>query len=150
MSNLVLASTSVYRTALLKRLGIPFHTVSPAFDEDAEKLNLVQQQASPTLIAETLSRGKALSVRQKNSTTIAGDQLVHLNGTILGKSHNFENACKQLNLLQGKTHELITAITIISDTQTFHTNHVTRLTMKNLTQQKIENYSESCVLYIVS
>ncbi len=140
MSNLILASTSAYRAALLKKLGIPFRTVSPAFDEDTVKLNLVQQQASPFLIAETLSRGKALSVQQKNSATIAGDQLVNFDGTILGKSHNFETACKQLNLLQGKTHELITAVTIISDTQTFHTNHVTRLSMKILTQQEIENY----------
>lgn len=140
MKPLVLASTSVYRAALIKKLGIVFQSVAPAYDEDTEKLRLEKQQASPLLIAETLSRGKALSAHHNHATTLAGDQLVHMDGSIFGKSHNFENACVQLNLLQGRTHELITAVTIMSANQTFHTNQVTRLTMKNLTRNEIENY----------
>ncbi len=137
---LILASTSVYRIDLLKKLGIPFQTQKPQYDEDAAKKYLQQQKASPTEIAETLSRGKANSIDFSNTTVIAGDQLVNLDGVVLGKPHTFDKAFQQMESMQGKMHELITAVTILNGTQIFHLNHVTRLHMRALVPKEIKNY----------
>ncbi len=138
---LVLASSSVYRAELLKKLGIPFIAVKPQFNEDEKKANLLAQNKSPVEIAENLSKGKALSiVDQGNATILAGDQLIGFEDALLGKSHQFENAFKQLKSLQGKTHELITAVTILQNKQSFHMNHITRLKMKKLSDTEITNY----------
>ncbi len=140
MNDLVLASMSPYRFDLLKKLGIKFKVEKPNFDEETQKLQLLQQQASPIQIAETLSKGKVASLKSLNATVIGGDQLVHTDGKILGKSGNFEKAFEQLQSLRGKTHELITAVTIQANSQQWHLNHVTSLKMKNLSDSEIESY----------
>lgn len=140
MKDLVLASTSVYRSELLKKTGISFRTVKPLFDEDAHKKILLQNKATPLDIAEALSKGKAKSVELAQATILAGDQVVNVENKILGKSHRLEAAFDQLQILQGRTHELITAATILHDQNEYHINHVTRLTMKKLTDLEIKNY----------
>lgn len=140
MNDLVLASTSAYRFDLLKKLGIKFRAEKPKFDEETQKLILLQQKASPLQIAETLSKGKASSLKYLNATVIGGDQLVHTDGKILGKSGQFKKAFEQLQCLRGKTHELITAVTIQANNQQWHLNHITSLKMKNLSDSEIENY----------
>ena len=140
MNELVLASTSIYRADLLKKLGIKFRAEKPKFDENAHKKILVEQNATPLQIAEALSKGKANSLKSVTATVIAGDQLVHLNGKILGKSGTFENALSQLKSLRGKVHELITAVTVLTDSYEWHLNHLTQLSMKTLTDLEIENY----------
>ncbi len=105
--NLVLASTSVYRRELLARLGIPFRCVAPRFDEAA----LSQGRQDTALVAEALAEGKAasISVLERDATVIGCDQLVALEGRILGKPGSLERAIEQLQALAGRTHELITA-----------------------------------------
>ena len=115
MKDLVLASTSVYRADQLRKIGIPFETIKPIFDEDAKKKILLQQQASPLEIAEALSKGKAKSIQLDNVTLLAGDQIVSVDDIIFGKSYEFKSAFDQLKLMQGRTHQLITATTILND-----------------------------------
>ncbi len=140
MKDLVLGSTSIYRADLIKKLGIPFKTVKPIFDEDAKKKILLEQKASPLEIAEALSKGKAKSITLNNLTVLAGDQVVRIDNVIFGKSYGFKNAFDQLKLMQGHTHDLITATTILTDDQEYHLNHITKLTMKKLTDTEITNY----------
>ncbi len=140
MKDLVLASTSVYRAELLKKTGIPFSTVKPGFDEDENKNKLLMNKATPMEVAEALSKGKARSVKLNTVNILAGDQIVNTGNGIFGKSNGFQGAFDQLKLLQGQTHELITAATIISDQNEYHINHITRLTMKNLSDLEIKKY----------
>lgn len=140
MKDLVLASTSVYRAELLRKTGIPFVTVKPQFNEDANKKILLQKKATSLEIAEALSKGKANSVISRTVTVLAGDQLVSFGDGILGKSNGFQAAFEQLKCLQGQTHELITAATILNDDNEYHINHITLLTMKKLTDTEIKNY----------
>lgn len=140
MIPLILASTSIYRGELLQKTGIPFTAKKPVFDEDSAKAELVKIGKSPLELAEALSQGKAHSFDSSGKTIIAGDQLVNFNGLVLGKSGSFEKAFAQLKSMNGKTHELITAVTILSDNKKFHLNHFTLLTMKNLSDFEIENY----------
>ncbi len=143
MKELILASTSIYRAQLIEKLGISFKAIKPNFDEDTAKKEALQKKLKPIEVAEALSRGKALSLLSMldfSTVIIAGDQLVHFEGEIIGKSHNFENAFNQLQKMRGKTHELITAITLISKHETRHFNHVTLLKMKNLSDIEIKEY----------
>ncbi len=146
MKPLLLASTSPYRAELLKKLGIPFLTARPKYDEDRTKQQLLQAQATPLQIAESLSKGKAYSVRDKDTgkgseaVIIAGDQLVDFNTVILGKPHDFGAAKLQLQKMRGKSHQLITAVTILNAELEMHLNHITTLKMKDLSNTEIENY----------
>lgn len=137
---LVLASTSPYRSELLKKMGINFKTLKPTTNEETLKSQLLQLNKTPVEIAENLSREKAKSVFTNGSLVIAGDQLVSFEGQILGKPHTEENAIKQLSAMNGKTHELITATTVMSETKTYHLNHITRLKMNTLSKSEITNY----------
>ncbi len=137
---LVLASTSVYRRELLARLGIPFRWVAPRFDEAA----LSRDGKTPRAIAEALAEGKAASiaVTERDATVIGCDQLVALEGRILGKPGSLDRAVEQLQALAGRTHELITALVVLHGAQSFRHTNVTRLRMRPLTDQEIARYVE--------
>ena len=144
MNSLILASTSIYRRQLLEKLGVPFTTEKPDYDEEAAKIKALTDFKSPAEVAETLSRGKAASLIQnkvgENCLVIAGDQLIDFKHEMIGKSKNQETAFQQLKKMNGETHELITAVTLMTSTETRHLNHVTRLTMKSLTDHEIQRY----------
>ncbi|OFZ31187.1 MAG: septum formation protein Maf [Bdellovibrionales bacterium RIFCSPHIGHO2_01_FULL_40_29] len=147
LPTLILASTSKYRAELIQKLGIPFLTKKPNYDEDTAKSEGLLKGFTPERLAEELSRGKARSLEGPNQTVIAGDQLVHLSGKILGKSERFDLALEQLSALRGQWHQLITAVTIKTAQNEFHINHVTHLHMRQLTDQEIENYLRSDAPY---
>ena len=133
---LILASTSKYRRELLQRLAIPFESQAPLFDEEKEKgLNL-----TPRALAEHLALKKAESLAKDGFVVIGGDQLVSFEGRILGKSHTPEKAVEQLLSMQGKTHELVTAICVFDGMKTIPYTDITRLTMRSLTRAQAEHY----------
>jgi septum formation protein len=134
----VLASTSVYRRELLARLGVPFRWVAPRFDETA----LSRDGKTPRAVAEALAEGKAASIAviERGATVIGCDQLVALEGRILGKPGSLERAIEQLQALAGRTHELITALVVLRAEQSFRHTNVTRLRMRSLTHAEIERY----------
>jgi len=134
---LVLASTSKYRKSLLERLALSFIAVAPHYDEP--KLDLPARE-----VAETHARKKAESLASEfsDSLIIGSDQLVSLDGKILGKPHSFENAVAQLESMQGKCHELITAVAI-HDPQTSRTETRTdihTMCLRKLERPAIEKY----------
>lgn len=133
---LILGSTSKYRKELLSRLAYNFTSLAPLVDEEKEK----DPKLSPKDLAEKLAFIKAQSLVASDRVVIGGDQLVSFEGQILGKAHTKENAVKQLLAMQGKTHELITAICVFDGNKAIPHTNVTRMTMKKLTQQQLERY----------
>ncbi len=138
---LILASTSKYRAKLLSQLGWTFETLAPGVDEDKMKaLGL-----SPTELAKQLSIMKAHAVHIKKPLccVIGSDQVLSLEDKILGKPHTEERAIEQLHFMQGKTHELITAVTVKTPfiSETFINS--TKLHMRSLTLQQIKEYVEA-------
>jgi len=133
---LILASTSKYRKELLSRLGLPFESMSPSFDEESFK----SKGLSPLDLAQTLARKKAESLAGPDRCVIGGDQLVSFEGQVLGKPHTFAKACETLELMSGKTHELVTAVHIVTPTGAWDILDRTFLTLRNLNQQQIEAY----------
>jgi septum formation protein len=136
--DLVLASTSPYRRALFERLGIPFRVRAPMCDESSVKA--IEPDAMR--LAERLANAKAASLRSAEPVAIiiGGDQVVSLEGQVLGKPVTAERAIAQLLSLSGKTHELITAMVVINEDRVFRHTDVTKLRMRQLSRREIERY----------
>jgi septum formation protein len=140
--DLILASTSPYRRALVERLGVPFRSVAPPVDEDALKAAL--PEASPRDLAAHLAHAKAAAVAaiEPDAVVIGGDQLVSLDGTILGKPGTVDLAVDQLRRMAGRTHELMTALSVIHAGKAYAHLDVTSLTVRPLTPDEIHRYVE--------
>ncbi len=137
-AELVLASTSTYRRALLERLDLPFRCVAPRFDESS----ISPSGLTPRGLAEALARGKAESVANElpDATVIGCDQLVALEGRILGKPGSIEAAIDQLEAMTGRWHELVTSLLVVKAGRRIAHTDVTRLRMRSLRREEIERY----------
>ncbi len=133
---LILASTSPYRRELLERLALPFVTMKPLIDEEKEK----DPSLAPLAFAEKLALLKAQSLAKEGLVVIGGDQIVTFEGQILGKSHTSEKAVEQLLAMQGKTHELVTAICVFDGLKAIPYTDITRMHMKTLSRAQAEKY----------
>lgn len=139
MKKIVLASTSIYRQAQLKTLGIPFVAEKPLIDEEKEK----DLSLSPKDLALKLSFLKAQSLAKEGQITIGCDQLVSFQSQILGKPGTQEKAIEQISRMQNQTHELITALTIFDgDTSYQQVLNITTMTLKKLSREQIKKYVE--------
>jgi len=136
--DLVLASTSRYRRALLERLGVPFRWLAPRVDEEAIK----RAELEPRELAEQLALAKATSLcdTEPEATLIGSDQLVVHEGRAFGKPVSVEGAVAQLTAMAGKTHELVTALCVWHRGRTVTHTDLTRLHMRPLSRAEIERY----------
>jgi len=136
---LILASTSPYRAALLSRLRLPFVQAGSEVDEDSFKSKILD----PLELTKTLAFEKASSVFRGNpsSIIIGGDQVSTFNGEILGKPGDRDKAIAQLIKLQGATHQLMTSTCILSEKEKVLWTEVTTLKMRPLTE-------EQCIRYV--
>jgi septum formation protein len=105
---LVLASTSRYRRALLKRLGLPFSVADPGVAEER------RPGEAPERMARRLAEAKALAVarRFRDALVIGCDQVAVRNAQVLGKPGTHENAVRQLRALSGGEAVFHTAVCV--------------------------------------
>jgi len=105
---LVLASTSPYRRALLERLGVPFSTADPKTPETR------LPGEGPEAMAARLARDKALAVAPAfpRALVIGCDQVASCGGELLGKPGDHERAVLQLRLLSGREAVFYTALCV--------------------------------------
>ena len=138
---LILASTSTYRSNLLSRLGIPFECVDPGVNEEKIKTG----GFSPRTLCEKLALLKASTVYKSraNSLVIGGDQMVNLEGEILGKPETPDVAILQLMKMSGKVHELVTSTALVDEDGEFIFTDIARLRMRALSQNEIERYVDA-------
>ncbi len=141
---IILASTSKYRAQLIEKLGLPFQCVKPLADEEFIKSILIAENASPTEVAETLSKQKGASIQEiyPDDVIISGDQVVNFHGKIIGKPGSREKALEQLLSMNNQQHELVTSTTLIAGGTIHHNNNITKMKMKNLTEAEIRSYIE--------
>ena len=135
---LILASTSKYRGELLAQLGWPFEAKAPGVDEE----KLKGEGRSPSEIALTLSRWKAEAVfaRHPDACVIGSDQVCTMEGRIFSKPETVEKAMEQISIMQGKSHELLTAVTVIYPGGIESFVNRTTLHMRPLTLNQIHSY----------
>lgn len=138
---LILASTSKYRGALLSQLGWPFEAVAPGVDESVLK----SQDFKPIALAMALAKLKAQAVfkNRPEACVIGSDQVCMLGEEILSKPGTIQNAVTQLSKMQGRTHELITAVTLLSPKGVLSFYNRTQLSMRPLTPLEITRYVEA-------
>ena len=133
---LVLASTSPYRRALLERLGVPFEALAPSCDERAFV------GLAPLELARTLALDKARSIGTPGALVIGSDQVVDLDGEVLGKPGTVAGAVEQLRRLSGRSHRLVTAVAVHEpDSGRAEVDvDIHTLTMRHLERPAIERY----------
>jgi septum formation protein len=108
-TELVLASTSAGRKALLDSLGVPFRVEAPGVDEEVP-LGTAPRDAA-AMLAERKAR--AVAGRHPTALVVGSDQLVSLDGVPLGKPKDAVAARKQLLSLCGRWHEVVTGVSLV-------------------------------------
>lgn len=103
---LILGSSSPARRELLTRLKIPFTIVSPDIDETP----LVNESAEALVKRLGLSKAQRVAAKHPEALIIGCDQVGILDGVILGKPLNFENAVQQLKFKSGKIVRFYTSL----------------------------------------
>ncbi|WP_455198921.1 Maf family protein [Kaarinaea lacus] len=138
MTQLVLASTSPYRRELLQRLGLSFETISPNIDETASP------DETPEQLVKRLAESKARAVAfdYPDSLIIGSDQVAVLNGDILGKPGNHENALEQLGNASGQEVIFLTGLCLLNTGSGNCQLAVEEFSVvfRKLSQEQIENY----------
>lgn len=135
---IVLASNSPRRKELLSGLGVDYVVKTlPDVDET------YPQGLNEEDIAKHIARGKAEAYREvmnDDELVITADTIVWLEGTVMGKPKDEEDAREMLRRLSGKTHQVVTGVclTTTSMQKTFAT--VTDVTFSNLTEEEIDYY----------
>lgn len=108
---LVLASKSATRRAVLEGAGVRFVAASPGVDEETAKADLLAGGASPRAVAEALAEQKALAVsRTRPELVIGADQTLEFEGRLYDKTDTVEDARARLQTLRGKPHRLHSAV----------------------------------------
>jgi len=133
---LILASTSSARRALMDALGVPYQVVAPGVDE------AVPEGTSALGAVAILSERKARAVceREPDALVIGSDQLVTIDGQVLGKPESREAARSQLSLLRGRTHEIVTGVSVMGPGFEEHVVDVVRMTVYPLGPDELERY----------
>jgi MAF protein len=135
---LLLASTSVYRKALLEKTGLTFTCASPNIDETPAS------GESPTELVKRLAKSKAsaLATAHPHHLIIGSDQVCVIDGKITGKPHTFDNAFRQLQAASGKTVTFYTGLSLYnSETSQAQTICETfDVTFRPLTAEEISGY----------
>jgi septum formation protein len=144
---LILASASPRRLALLNQIGIePEHLVPAHVDETPEKGEL------PRKLAQRLADQKALAAQLKarqsgfadNAVVLAADTVVSVGRRILPKAEMIEEAAECLRLLSGRAHRVHTGVTLLTPSGAMRRRLVeTRLRFKRLSAREIESYLAS-------
>lgn len=142
---LILASSSPRRQELIMSLKLPVHIHASDVDES------VEEQWSPEEIVEQLAYRKAAETAQQlksahNSGIVIGsDTIVVLDGQILGKPIDAEEAKRMLQKLQGKTHQVFSGVACIDLASGIELirHRMTRVSMKILTTSQINHYVQS-------
>ena len=114
MNSIILASKSKVRKNILNSNGIECKVVPSNVDEDSIKTSLLKQNASPEIISKNLAELKANKVSAKfiNELVIGADSVIDLNGKIISKPLDRNQALEILKLLNGKSHNLISSVCI--------------------------------------
>lgn len=135
---LILASASPRRKALLSLFGIPFTVRAADIDEtmDPEKPPFDEVARVSRLKALTVSRGE-------EDIVIAADTIVVCQGKVLGKPHSEAEAASMLRLLSGRDHQVMTGCTILYGDRVETFTEVTSLHFCPLSEKEIQKYVQS-------
>src|SRR6056300_447420 len=143
LSKIILASKSKVRKEILDKHNI-FCEVKPSnVDEDVVKETLISESASPEIISKNLAELKAnkVSLGQSDRLVMGADSVIDLNGELISKPENREEALVILKKLNGKKHNLISSVCISKNgSMIWNYTDKAELTMKNFSEEDLKKY----------
>ena len=140
---IVLASKSEVRKKILNKNDISCEVIPANIDEELIKVSLLKEKETPNIISKNLAELKANKISEKkpNVFVIGADSVIDLEGKLISKPTNREEALNILKKLNGKKHQLISSVCISKNGSMIwnHTDTAT-LTMKQLNLDEIKSY----------
>lgn len=133
---LILASASPSRKMLLERAGVAFEVVVSGVDEN------IPPEYTPAQTVECLAerKGEAVFTFRPDCAIISADSVVSIDGMILGKPRDDEDAKATLRRLSGRTHEIFTGVCLLAKGKKDLFHNITQVTFYPLTDEEIEEY----------
>jgi septum formation protein len=129
---LTLASASPRRRQLLEMLGLPFRVVPSNLPEARRPVE------TPVDYVERLAREKALSVTGR--LVLGADTTVVVRDEVLEKPIDGTDALRMLKKLQGRTHQVVTSVALVSDEAIHQATDVTNVTFRRMDDSFLEAY----------
>ena len=138
----ILASKSPRRREILENLGIDFEIVTADTDESSE-------ERDPCRLVETLARRKGEAVLQllrgegrdlTDTVILSSDTVVEIDGEILGKPKDHDDAFRMLSALAGRRHRVISGLCLLSNETSGVSHEVTEVECDSMTEQEIKDY----------
>ena len=142
-SNIILASKSKVRKEILDKNNIPNQVEPSNVNEDDVKESLLKEKASPTIISKNLAELKAnkISLKISDQMVLGADSVIDLEGELISKPQNRDEALNILKKLNGKKHHLVSSVCISKNGKMIwnYTDKAT-LKMKNFSDQDLKQY----------
>tara|TARA_Y100000591_G_scaffold315862_1_gene323899 strand:+ start:34 stop:624 length:591 start_codon:yes stop_codon:yes gene_type:complete len=143
LNRIILASKSKVRKEILEKNHIESIVEPSNVDEDVVKLSLIKEGATPEIISKSLAELKAnkISSKKTDQIVLGADSVIDLDGQLISKPKNRDEALIILKKLNGKSHFLISSVCISKNGSMIwnYTDKAT-LTMKNLSDDELKNY----------
>ena len=143
VDEIVLASKSGVRKKILEDNKIKCKVEPSNVDEESIKESLLREKASPEIISKNLAELKANKISQKRmgELVLGADSVIDLNGKIISKPVNRDEALAILNDLNGQTHHLISSVWISQNgSMIWNYTDKASLTMKQMREDELINY----------
>ena len=143
MVDIVLASKSKVRKEILDKHNIHTSVEPSNVDEEVIKSSLLKEKASPEIISKSLAEFKSCKVSQRKSDilVLGADSVIDLNGELISKPKNRDEALKILKKLNGKQHNLVSSICFSKNgTMIWNYTDKATLTMKNFGDEDLKKY----------
>ena len=143
IKNIILASKSEVRKKILSDHGINCEVIPAKVDEEMVKESLLKAKATPELVSINLAelKAKKISERKYDDLVLGADSVIDLNGKLISKPTNRDEAFKILQKLNGQKHQLISSV-CISKNGSMIWNHTDKasLTMKQMNDEELKTY----------
>jgi septum formation protein len=143
IKNIILASRSGIRKKILENNGIKCEVIPAKIHEDQIKESLLETSTTPELISKNLAELKANKISEKKhgELVLGADSVIDLNGELVSKPTNREEAFKILRKLNGQKHQLISSVCISKNgSMIWNFTDASTLTMKQLNLDEIKSY----------
>ena len=142
-TKIILASKSGVRKQILDKYGIACEVFASNIDEEQIKESLLKEKASPKIISKNLAELKANKISEKkpDHLVLGADSVIDLNGQLISKPKNRDEALDILTRLNGQRHQLISSVCISKNgAMIWNFTDDSNLTMKQLNLNEIKSY----------
>ena len=140
---IILASKSRVRKKILNKSGINCEVIPANVDEDQVKESLIKEKTTPKIISKNLAELKANKISKKNPNelVLGADSVIDLNGELISKPTNRDEAFDILKKLNGQKHQLISSVCISKNgSMIWHHTDKASLTMKQMSNEELKTY----------